>query len=116
MTEKKRYNVKREKRIDDYEPNNHIINEKGETVISLWNFEDCKDVCALLNEHDKTLTLLEEHCRVKIREARERQIPIHKIAYGGDVGYWRGYKKALQNILELMGVPEEKRESKRFDC
>ena len=68
MTENKRYNVKREKRIDDYEPNNHIINEKGETVISLWNFEDCKDVCALLNEQDERIQELETENKQLIKE------------------------------------------------
>ena len=70
MTENKRYNVKREKRIDDYEPNNHIINEKGETVISLWNFEDCKDVCALLNEQEERIKELETVIQQILYETR----------------------------------------------
>ena len=114
MTENGRYRIN----YDD-----KIVDNQSEQVYYFEDMEDWRKIVDLLNEKEETIVnlfigqfIIRQHCKVKIQEARERQIPIHKISYGGDRGYWRGYKEALQDILELMGFSEEDVESERFDC
>ena len=102
----KAYKVKREKRIDDYEPHNHIINEKEEIILSLWNLEDCKDVCDLLNNQEETIRHEWIVNRILREVVREQDLRIRELEKENSLlaDKLENYKQALLDLGEKVGI------------
>lgn len=62
------------------------------------------EIVEVLNntEYEDTIKILKSNINSKLEIAEPLQTPFHRLNYGDDKGYWRGYVTALKEIQKII--------------